>query len=130
MCNNYEERVDHIVSGCPELAQTQYIHRHDKGAAYIHWKVCQSYNIKTTEKWYEHTPETVTENEDVTILWNMQIHTDHEIAASKPDIVIKDHKTMTCKLIDMAVPLDRNTSVMVIEKLSKYKDLETEVTRM
>ena len=30
----------------------------------------------------------------------------------------------------MAVPSDRNTSVQVIEKLLKYKDLEIEVTRM
>ena len=37
---------------------------------------------------------------------------------------------MTCKLIDMMVPSDRNTSVKVIEKLSKYKDLEIEVIRM
>ena len=60
----------------------------------------------------------------------MQIHTDHEIAANKPDIVIKDYKTMTCKVIDMAEPSDRNTSVKVIETLSKYKNLEIEVTRM
>ena len=51
----------------------------------------------------------------------------HKIYANKPDIVTKDHKTMTCKLINMAVPLDRNTSVKVIEKLSKYKDLEIKV---
>ena len=60
----------------------------------------------------------------------MQICTDHEIAANKSNIVIKDHKTMTCKLINMAVPSDRNSCVKVIEKLSKYKDLEIEVTRM
>ena len=30
----------------------------------------------------------------------------------------------------MAVPSDRNTSVKVVEKLSKYKDLETEIERM
>ena len=82
MCNKYEETVDHIVSGCPKLTQTEYIHRHDKTAAYIHWKVCQSYNIKTSEKWYDHTPEMVTESGDATILWNMQIHTDCEIAAN------------------------------------------------
>ena len=129
MCTKYEETVDHIVSGFPKLTQMEYIHRHDKVAAYIHWKVCQSYNIKTLEKWYDHTLETKTESEDATILWDMQIHTDHEIAANKPDIVIKDHKTMTCKLIDMAVPSDMNISVNVIEKFSKYKDLETEVSR-
>ena len=92
--------------------------------------MCQSYNIKTSEKWDDHTPETVLESGDATILGNMQIHTDCEIAANKPNIVIKDHKTMTCKLINMAVPSDRNTSVNVIEKLSKYKDLEIEVSRM
>ena len=72
----------------------------------------------------------VTESEDATIPWNMQIHIDCEIAANKPDIVIKDHKTMTCKLINIVVPSDRNTSVKVIEKLVKYKDLEIETTRM
>ena len=40
------------------------------------------------------------------------------------------HKTKTCKFIDMAVPSDRNTSVKVTEKLSKYKDLEIETSRM
>ena len=34
MCNRYEETVDHIVSGCSKPAQTEYIHRHDKAAAY------------------------------------------------------------------------------------------------
>ena len=72
----------------------------------------------------------VTESAEVCILCNMQIHADFEIATNKPNIIIKDHKTMTCKLTDMAVPSDRNTSVKVIEKLSKYKDLEIEVTRM
>ena len=129
MCNKYDETIDHIVSGCPELAKTEYIHRHDKAAAYIHWKVCHNFNIKTSEKWYDHQPEAVTENEDVTILWDIPIHTDRKITANRPDIVIKDHKTKTCKFIDMAVPSDRNTSVKVTEKLSKYKDLEIETIK-
>ena len=29
----YEETIDHIVCGCPELAKTEYIHRHNKIAA-------------------------------------------------------------------------------------------------
>ena len=37
---------------------------------------------------------------------------------------------MTCKLINMAVPSEENISVKVIEKFSKYKDLEIEATRM
>ena len=80
------------------------------------------------ERWYEHKLETVTENEEVTILWDM--HTDRELSANKPDIVIKDHANRCCKLIYVLVPSDRNTSTKVIEKLTKYKDLEIETPRM
>ena len=60
----------------------------------------------------------------------MQIHTDRELSANKPDIVTKDHANKRCKLIDVSVPSDRNTSTRAIENLSKYKDLEIETTRM
>ena len=59
-------------------------------------------------------------NPAATLLW----------VADRPDIVIKDHKRKTCKFIDMAGPSDRNTSVKVTEKLSKYKDLEIETSRI
>ena len=67
--------------------------------------------------WYEHKTETVTESEEVTILWDMQIHADRELSANKTDIVIKDQANRCCKLIDVSVPSDRNTSTKVIEKL-------------
>ena len=89
------------------LAKTDYLERHNKAAVYIHWKVCQHYSIEIPERWYEHKPETVTENEEVTILWDMKIHTDRELSANKPDIVIKDHANRCCKPIDVSVPSDR-----------------------
>ena len=58
------------------------------------------------------------------------MHTDREVKSNRPDIIIKDRVQKTCLLIDMAIPSERNTSVKVVEKLSKYKDLEEEVTRM
>ena len=45
-------------------------------------------------------------------------------------IVVKDQANRCCKLIDVSVPSDRNTSTKVIEKLSKYKDLKIETARM
>ena len=60
----------------------------------------------------------------------MQVHTDKTIKDNKPDIIIKDKQQKICILIDMAIPSDRNTSVKVAEKLSKYKDLEIEITKM
>ena len=119
ICGRYEETIDHIISGCPELAKTEYIHQHNKAAAYLHWKICREYNIKTADKWYEHQPNTVTENDKITILWDMPLQTDREISANRPDIIIKHKTKKECILIDMAVPSERNTSVKVIEKLSR-----------
>lgn len=64
MCSQYEETVDHIVSGCEVLAKTEYISRHDKAAAYLHWNICQDHDIEVIDKWYEHKPESVTHNKD------------------------------------------------------------------
>ena len=68
--------------------------------------------------------KTVAENEKVTVLWDMKVHTDKTIKANKPDIIIKDKREKTCMLIYMAILSDRNTPVKVAEKLSKYKDQE------
>ena len=72
----------------------------------------------------------MTENSEVIILWDMPLHTDREIKANRPDIVVKDKKERKCMLINIAVPSERNTSAKFTEKLSKYKDLEIETNRM
>ena len=71
MSKEFEETIDHILSGCPVLAKTEYIQRHDRAAGYLHWKTLKHYHIPTAGKWYDHIPETVTENDSATILWNM-----------------------------------------------------------
>ena len=130
LCGRFDETIDHLVSGCPELAKTEYIHRHNKAAAHMHWKICKEFGIEVKERWYEHEPKTVTWNESVTIPWDMPIHTDRTIAVNRPDIVLKNKKDKTCLLIDMTTPLDTNTLFKTTEKLTKYNDLEIEVERM
>ena len=73
------------------------------------------------DKWYEYSPDTVIENENETCTfpWDMPAHTDKEIKPNRSDFIIKDQELKKCVLIDMAIPAKRNTSVKVIEKLSK-----------
>ena len=66
---------------------------------------------------------------DITILYDMPIHTDREISANRPDIVIKNNRDKKCALIDVAIPSNKNTSKKISKKLSKYKDLEIEISR-
>jgi hypothetical protein len=49
---------------------------------------------------------------------------------NKPDIIIRDDKQGTCVLIDIAIPGDRNVMKLKAEKISKCKDLITEIQRM
>ena len=55
------------------------------------------------------------EEGDVTVLWNQAVHTDREITANRPDIIIKIKKGKTCTLIDVAIPADSN----VVQKKRK-----------
>jgi hypothetical protein len=48
------------------------------------------------------------EEGDATVSWNQTIHTDREVTADRPDIIIKNRKEKTCTLIDVAIPADRN----------------------
>ena len=66
---------------------------------------------------------------DITILYDMPIHTDREISANRPDILIKNNRDKKCALIDVAIPSDKNTSKKISKKISKYKDLEIEISR-
>ena len=68
ICGQFQETIDHIVVGCLELAKTEYLHRHNKAATYLHWNICKEFNINTKSKWYEHEPQTVSEKDDITIL--------------------------------------------------------------
>jgi hypothetical protein len=36
------------------------------------------------------------------------VHTDGEVTANRPNIIIKNKKEKTCMLIDVAIPMDRS----------------------
>jgi hypothetical protein len=75
-------------------------------------------------------PKPVYEEGDVTVLWNQAVHTDREVTANRPDIKIKNKKEKIRKLIDVAIPAERNVVQKEAEKKLKYKSLFIEIQRM
>ena len=61
-------------------------------------------------------PKPVCEEGDVTVLWNQAVHTDRDVTANRPHIIIKNKKEKTCTLIDVAIPEDRNVVQKEAEK--------------
>ena len=96
----------------------------------MHGILCKHYEIPHTEKWYEHTLEPVVEGKNVTIPWGFTVHTDRKIDVNRPDIIIKNQEERTCIMMDMTVRSDQNILLKEFQKLSKYKDLEIEVSKI
>jgi len=92
LCKQHEETIDHLSSGCPILAKNEYLMRHDKVCTHLHYSICKALGFETTDKWYTHMPKPVFEEGDVTVLWNQAVHTDREVKANRPYIIIKNKK--------------------------------------
>ena len=131
MCTERDQTVDPILSACPTIVNPEYLQRHDQVASFIHWKLCKNFDLPQTEKSFEHTPQPATESTEVTILYsNNTINIDRKIEANRPEITIKNFEENTYIMIDVTVPADKNIYFKQFHKLSKYIELETELTKM
>ena len=81
-----DETINHIISECSKLAQTEYKTRHDWVGKVIHWEMCKKFKFDHTNKWYMHNPAAVLENDMHKLLWDFDIQTDHLISARRPDL--------------------------------------------
>jgi hypothetical protein len=68
LCQQFNETIYRIISACLILAKEQYVKRHDRESAQLHFNICKW----TKKHWYEHVPKSVETNlgGKVTILWN------------------------------------------------------------
>ena len=92
VCRKVDEGIDHIASGCSKLAQKEYKRGHDNLGKIVHWKLARKCSFEDGDKWHEHEPESVLDNEDYKILWDFSIQTDHVIEARRPDLLVVDKR--------------------------------------
>jgi hypothetical protein len=83
LCKQHEETIDHLTSGCPILAKSEYLMRHDKFCAHLQHSIYKALGIeKQTNGTHTHThthmPKPVYEEGDVTVLWNQAVQRDRE----------------------------------------------------
>ena len=112
---------------CSKLAQKEYKRSYDKLPRAICWDLSGKCGFERNERWYDHVPESVLENDDYKLLWDFSMRTDHEIRARRPDLVIIDKKDKSFQIIDVAIPEDGRVREKEDEKVEKYQDLAREV---
>ena len=106
MCGKKGESVQHIKSRCEKLAQKEYKRRHGNVVKKVHWDIYKKNGLEHSEKWCEHAPEGAVENEEIKVLWDINIQCDNLIEARRPDLIVIDKKEQKGIIIDIAVPTD------------------------
>ena len=130
MCGERGKTVQHIICECKKLAQCEYNRRHDTVAKLVHWKLCEKHNLERKEKWYEHCPEGVVEDDDVKLIWDINIQCDNVMEARRPDLILVDKKAKSCVIINVAVPGGCRIHEKEIEKIERYQNLKIELKRV
>jgi len=49
LCQQFDETTDHIILACPVLAKEQYIKRHDRVCAQLHFNICKEMGYNWTK---------------------------------------------------------------------------------
>ena len=76
-----------------------------------------------------HNQDSVQENETHKLFWDFKIQTDHLISARRPDIVMINKNSRTCRIVDFAVSADHKTKLKESEKKYRYLDLARELKK-
>lgn len=129
MCCRASETIDHIITGCQNLANTEYLHRHNLTANIIHQELALLYGLIHPDEvvpYYEYKPRPVAENQTCRLYYDVPIHTDKTITANRPDIVVHNLKEKTALFIDITHPSDHNIDKAESDKISKYVPLTIE----
>ena len=72
---------------------------------FIQWKLCQNYDLHCNDT-NDHSPEAVMENDQLKLLWEFRIQTDHPLDHNRPDIVVLEKASRVCQIIDVACPFN------------------------
>jgi hypothetical protein len=86
LCKQHEETIDHLTSGCPILAKNEYLMRHDKVCAHLHYSLCKTLKRQTKST---HTCPS-------------------QCIRGRCHNVVESKKEKTFVLIDVAISADRN----------------------
>ncbi len=119
LCKEKDETVDHLVSACSKIAQTDYKERHNKVATMLHWNLCKKHDIAANNNWWEHEVEKVVESKNIKILWDFKIQTDKHLPYNTPDITVVEQKQIW--IIDVAIPGDSRVELKEQESSPNIK---------
>lgn len=130
-CGLAGENIEHVTGGCPALANTDYLSRHNQVAKIVHRHLALKYKlVSKTDPYYKYLPPAVLESGECTLYWDRPVITDKTVDHNRPDILLINKKEKKAIIVDIAVPLTQNVRKAEQEKLIKYQNLAFEIKRI
>uniref|UniRef100_A0A8D8TSD9 Uncharacterized protein n=1 Tax=Cacopsylla melanoneura TaxID=428564 RepID=A0A8D8TSD9_9HEMI len=132
LCNLVTESIQHLSSGCKVLAPREYLSRHNLVGNIIHQELLKKIvnSNRATIPYYKYKPNVVEENDRYKLLWDMSIHTEHNLLRKRPDMLFIDKEEKRGMIIHVKIPLDDNIHLAYTEKVMKYEDLKQQIKNM
>ena len=69
------------------------------------------------------------EDDDVKLIWDMNIQCGNVMEVRRSDLILVDKKAKSCVIIDVAIPGDCRICKKEIKKIEKYQNLKRELKR-
>lgn len=130
-CARSSETIEHVIGGCQNLANHDYLKRHNNVSKIIHQELAKKFGLVDENlPYYKYQPQAVLENDTAKIYWDRSIITDQRIEANRPDIVVFEKTTNKITIFDVAIPLSNNIQSTYNTKIEKYRNLAEELREM
>ena len=128
-CHQYPETVEHILSGCPQLAQRQYHWRNNDALKWVLSELLIAYKSREKQLPLRQEPHSNYNNADVEILWDCTVSTDRRLEeeGNRPDLVVTDRREKVINVVEMACPSWSNRRETDTRKAEKYRTARREL---
>ena len=91
LCGDRDETINYIISEDSKIEQKDIRLHMTEWERWSTGKCARNVNL-TIQKWYMHNPAAVLEKYTHKLLWDLDIHMDHLIWATRPDLIIINNK--------------------------------------
>ena len=131
LCNKYPETVEHILSGCPELAQRHYLWRHNDALKHVLSALLLRHGIR--ERHISPKQETrsyyTNREKNIEIMWDCSVTTGTRMPdeGNWPDLQVINKREEKIDVVEMACPSWRNRAETDERKTRKYTTVREEL---
>ena len=126
LCNQRPETVEHILSGCPELAQRLYLWRHNDALKHVLSALQMKHGLRNKPLSQNQELKSYYTNQDrcVEIMWDCSVTTETRAPdeGNRPDLQIIDQEEKRIDILEMACPSWRNRAERKTRKYQTVRD--------